>query len=815
MAKNLKLKVKNTQLAEALKLSKLKRAKEAKPAKEPKAEAPTQKIEKEAIPPAKEETSIEKKSPAPAPDPTEAPQTKPSSPLPKEPVAKPETEELKPAIKPPAAEEKPSKQIIKSHSTLVRPRAASYVPQRPYQKNMKPDAVVKKPEAKTTAKPAPNSTDKMGPNKVAGFKQYRDIKPQRRQQTQTTFDSRARQGLSDVDEGRWRRRRPYQRFKSRIHEEEIIRPKELHVRIPISVKDLAQAMKLKASELISKLFMQGVVITLNDFLDDETTIQLLGQEFGCELTIDTTEEERLRITDKTVKEEISESPVEKLILRPPVVTFMGHVDHGKTSLIDAIRESNITAKEAGAITQHIGAFKCHTAVGDLTILDTPGHEAFSAMRSRGAEVTDIVVLVIAGDEGMRAQTIEAIEQTKESVVSIVVAINKCDKPNFNAEDVYRQLAEQELLPEAWGGTTITVNCSATSKEGIQTLLEMLALQAEVQELKADPQFRARGRVIESQMHKGLGAVATLLVQNGTLRLGDAIVFDEHWGRVKAMHDENGKDLFEAPPSFPVKVTGLSELPEAGNEFIVVSSEKEAKSLSAARREELKHNALYKGKRNLENLLQQRAEVAKKKVLNVILRTDVQGSLEALKNTLRKIPSGKVEINFISPAVGEISEADVELAAASNAVIIGFHSQIEPRSESLIKQLKVKVLLHDIIYHVVDDITLLMLGLLDKIAQENETGKAHVIATFKSSKLGIIAGCLIDEGTFRRKNNIRITRDGEHIWKGEILSMKRENNEVNEAPKGVECGFLFKGFSTPKIDDALESFEITYHAQTLE
>ncbi len=811
MAKNLKLTIKNAQLAEALKLGKLKKSPPAKkPAEGGIAQKPT--LKKESAPLVTEEKErIEGSSVAAVPS-TPVESVQPAAPPPA--AAAKEKEERAEEAKP--QEERPV--VHKAHSTLVRARPASFVPPKPYQKQKKPaEKKEEKPAApQVVAKPVQEEgelEDKKA-KRFTGFKEYRDLKPQRKQQPHGAFDARARQGLSDTDEGRWRKRKSFQRLKSKI-EEEIVRPKELSVRIPITVKDLAQAMKLKASELISKLFMQGVILTLNDYLDDETTIQLLGHEFGCEIAIDISEEKRLRITDKTIAEEIAGAPQEELKLRPPVVTFMGHVDHGKTSLIDVIRKSNIAAKEAGAITQHIGAFQCHTAVGDLTILDTPGHEAFSAMRSRGAEVTDIVVLVIAGDEGMRAQTIEAIEQTKEAKVPILVAINKCDKPAFNAENIYRQLSEQELLPEAWGGTTITVNCSALTQVGIRELLEMLALQAEVLELKADPHFRARGRVIESQMHKGLGAVATLLVQNGTLRLGDALVFDTCWGRVKTMHDEFGKVMHEAPPSCPVKITGLSDLPEAGNEFIVVESEKEAKSLSEARLEEIEHKELYQGKRNLEKLLQQKAEVAEKKVLNIILRTDVQGSLEALKTSLRKIPSAKVELNFIAPEVGEISEADVELAAASNALVIGFHSHIEPRAESLIKQLKVKVLLHEIIYHVVDEVKEIMLSLLPKIAQEKETAKAHVIATFKSSKLGTIAGCMIDEGTIKRNNHVRIVREGAVIWKGEILSMKREQNEVNEAPKGVECGFLFKGFSTPQLGDILTAYEVTYLTQTLE
>ena len=403
------------------------------------------------------------------------------------------------------------------------------------------------------------------PTKV---KEFRDVKPTKRVGDSRTFDTRDRHGLRDsTDEERsWRKKRKTQRI---VPEDTTIRPSELTVRIPIMIKDLASEMKLKASQLISKLFLQGLVVTLNDILEDETTIQLLGHEFGCEIKIDTSEEQRIRITDKTIKEEILASDPEKLIIRPPVVAFMGHVDHGKTSLIDTIRKSNRAAGEAGAITQHIGAFRCSTAVGDIAILDTPGHEAFSAMRARGADVTDIVVLVVAGDEGIRQQTLEAIQHAQAAAVTIVVAINKSDKPNFNAENVYRQLAENNLLPEAWGGQTITVNCSAVTGDGIQGLLEMLALQAEILEIKADPTARARGRVLESEMHKGMGAVTTVLVQNGTLKLGDALVFDQFWGRVKTMQDEFGRQLQSAGPSTPVEITGLSGLPEAGQEFIVV------------------------------------------------------------------------------------------------------------------------------------------------------------------------------------------------------------------------------------------------------
>ena len=647
--------------------------------------------------------------------------------------------------------------------------------------------------------------------KAAPPKEFREYKPAKKQETRT-FDARDRQGLRDqLDDQVWRKRRPA--HKMRPIQEEVIRPKNLHVRIPITIKDLAAEMKLKASQLIAKLLMKGVVITLNDFLDDETTIQLLGQDFDCEIQIDRKEEVRLRITDKTIKQEIQETSPDELMLRPPVVAFMGHVDHGKTSLIDTIRKSNTAAGEAGDITQHIGAFKCHTDVGDITILDTPGHEAFSAMRARGADVTDIVVLVIAGDEGIRTQTVEAIQQAQAAHVPILVALNKSDKPNFNPENVYRQLSEHNLLPEVWGGTTITVNCSAVTQAGIKELLEMLALQAEVLELKANPNSRARGTVIESQMHKGLGAVATILVQNGTLKIGDSLVFTQQFARVKTMHDEHGKELTKAGPSTPIKITGLSDLPEAGSEFIVVKNEKEAMEIAEKRSEGQRHALLHQAKRGVE-FLAEKATGVKKKILNVILRADVQGSLEALKTSLLKIVSNKIELNVVSAGVGEISESDVQLAAASKSTIVGFHTQVESHAASLIKELKVTVKLHDIIYHAVDDIRALMLSMLDKIPQEVDIGAAEVKATFKASQLGVIAGCMVIDGIIKRSCHVRLLRDKKVIWKGPIHSLKKVKEDVREMSKGHECGIVLQNNNDIKVGDILQAFEITYLEQEL-
>lgn len=671
---------------------------------------------------------------------------------------------------------------------------------------------------KTSQKPKPDSSSPQeGQGEEKSYKTFKDVKPKKKQISQMrSFDSRDRLGLrSQDDEDKWRKKRVRTIKKQAQAEIEPVRPSKLSIRLPIELKELASQMKLKASQLISKLFMQGVVVTLNDILDDETTIQLLGQEFACEISVDTSAEDRIRITDKSIKEEINEITKERHTMRPPVVAFMGHVDHGKTSLIDSIRQSNITSTEAGAITQHMGAFCVKTKYGPITILDTPGHEAFSAMRVRGANVTDLVILVVAGDEGIRQQTLEAIQHAKAASVPILVAINKCDKPNFDDQEVFRQLADQELLPEAWGGQTITVNCSAHTKEGIDSLLEMIALQSEVLELTAVADTRARGTVIESEMHKGMGAIATLLIQNGTLKIGDALVFQHHWGRVKTLHDEHLNLVTQATPSQPIRITGLSGLPTAGDEFIVVSSEREAKEISDARMEGSRQQQLLQSRNrpSLENLLQ-RDSASEKKILNAIIRADAQGSLEALRAALMKIESDKIDLNIILSSIGEISESDIQLAAASKAIVIGFHTVVESHAEILIKQLDVNVKLYNVIYAAVEDIQKVMTLQLDKIMQENNQGLALVKQVFKASQLGKIAGCQVTEGNIKRAHKVRLLREGKEIWKGSIASLKREKDDVKEVQKGFECGILLEGNNDILEGDEIQSFEIEYISQEL-
>lgn len=589
-------------------------------------------------------------------------------------------------------------------------------------------------------------------------------------------------------------------------------PATLAVRLPISVKDLASEMKLKASQLIAQLFMQGMTLTLNDLIEDDTLVSVLGSHFNCEIRIDTSREERLAVTDKSVDQEIAQSPPDRLKSRAPVVTFMGHVDHGKTSLVDAIRQTNRAAHEAGAITQHIGAFSCSTSQGSVTILDTPGHAAFSEMRARGAKVTDLVVLVVAGDEGIMEQTREVIDQARAAGATLLVAVNKSDRENFDLERVYRQLADLELLPEAWGGTTVTVACSAKSGDGIGELLELIALQAEILELRADFEARARGVVIEVQMHKGLGPLATVLVQNGTLQKSNALVFEDEWGRIRNMRDETGSEITTAGPSTPVAITGLSGLPAAGEQFICVGSEREAREIIEGRR--LMGAARATHKRRLISDAILTAPGAVKKVLNLIVRADVNGSLEAVKTALMGIHSDKVEINVIAEGVGEVSESDVLLAAASKAIVLGFHTQVESHAELLIKQRAVNVQMFDLIYHLVDGIRAVMTGMLDKIRQESDRGAAEIRAVFRSSKLGNIAGCIVTEGLMNRNFQVRVVRAGQVLHKGPIASIKRGKEDVREVAKGIECGILLERFSELQSGDLLQSVEVTYLTQEL-
>ncbi|ACZ33292.1 translation initiation factor IF-2 [Chlamydia pneumoniae LPCoLN] len=656
-----------------------------------------------------------------------------------------------------------------------------------------------------------NRSPASGPKRDAGKKNLTDFRDRSKKSDESlkAFTGRDRYGLNEGgEEDRWRKKRVY-KPKKHYDEASIQRPTHIKISLPITVKDLAAEMKLKASEVIQKLFIHGMTYVVNDILDSETAVQFIGLEFGCTIDIDYSEQDKLCLSNDTVRDEIQSTDPSKLVIRSPIVAFMGHVDHGKTTLIDSLRKSNVAATEAGAITQHMGAFCCSTPVGDITILDTPGHEAFSAMRARGAEVCDIVVLVVAGDEGIKEQTLEAIEHAKAADIAIVVAINKCDKPNFNSETIYRQLSEINLLPEAWGGSTVTVNTSAKTGEGLSELLEMLALQAEVLELKADPSARARGLVIESELHKGLGPVATVLIQNGSLKLGEALVFNDCYGKVKTMHNEHNELMKEAGPSIPVLITGLSDIPKAGDPFFVVKNEKTARDIIEARSAGQQRFALQQKKRpNFDSMLQN------KKTLKLMVKADVQGSIEALVSSISKIKSEKVDVEILTNSVGEISESDIRLAAASKAVLIGFHTGIESHAEPLIKSLGVRVELFTVIYHAIDAIKEIMTSLLDPIAEEKDEGSAEIKEIFRSSQVGSIYGCIVTEGIMTRNHKVRVLRNKEILWKGTLSSLKRVKEDVKEVRKGLECGILLEGYQQAQIGDVLQCYEVIYHPQKL-
>lgn len=792
MAKNLKLKIKNNQLATAIQLKKKKTEKTAALKKAP----PKAKL-------VKPTTTIQSKTPL---------NTKKET----TPIAAENPLKNEPSL--------PEKTPIQT-SKVLQQEKKNEQPSQPFEnqealpKEQPPNAKPLETATQASPKVGIKKDNKEPPKKENGFqpqfaRTLKDYKSKKNEARQSSgFDARDRLGLRVGEERsfRTRRFRNKRQYKEPV---EVIRPTELTIRLPITVKDLAQSMKRKASELIAKLFKEGISLTINDNLEDPTTVELLGHEFECEINIDTKEEKRLRITDKTIAEEIQDTQPENLQPRPPIIAFMGHVDHGKTSLIDSIRKSNLAGSESGAITQHIGAFTCHQKSGDITILDTPGHEAFTLMRKRGASITDVVVLVIAGDEGIMPQTDEAINQAKQAEVSIIVAINKCDKPSFDSETVYRQLADRELLPEAWGGDVITVNCSATSGEGVTDLLEMLSIQTDILELKANPKARARGSVIESQMHKGFGAVATVLVQNGTLKVGDAIILEDVYGRIKTMHDEHGKSVAVAPPSTPIKITGLSGVPLAGCEFIYVEDEKEARKICEDRVSGLKRSQLMRRKESLEVAIERHKEVAEKKVLNLILKADVQGSLEAIKSSLFQIKTKKVLLNFIYEGVGEVTESDVELSDVSNAPIIAFHTSIEGHAEQLVKNKNVVIKQHNIIYQIIDEVKKLMLETLDKVRQENEMGTFIVKQLFKVSQLGVIAGGQVLEGLIKRNHFAKVIRNDQVIWEGQIASLKRVKEDVKEVSKGLECGILLERFNNLETDDIIKTFEITYITQDL-
>ena len=583
---------------------------------------------------------------------------------------------------------------------------------------------------------------------------------------------------------------------------EITVPKALKRRIKVqefvTVAELAKAMGAKAAELIKRLMAQGFVTSVNELIDFETA-SVVADDFGYDLELDTFEEERLI-------EETEDRP-EDLESRPPVVTIMGHVDHGKTSLLDYIRKSNITAGESGGITQHIGAYYVNTAGGDIVFLDTPGHEAFTAMRARGAEVTDLIVLVVAADDGVMPQTREAINHARAANVPIVLAINKIDKLNADPEKVKRELAELDLSPEDWGGDTIFGHISAKTGKGVDDLLNLISLQSEMLELKGNPNKAARGTVIEAKLDKAKGSVATVLIGNGTLRQGDQFVCGEHYGRVRAMLDYRGKKMNTAGPSMPIEIYGISGVPMAGDEFIVVQNEKTAKHLVEHRRHRGRQQGVTKiGIVSLDDLFE-RIKQGEVKELNIVLKTDVRGSLEALGDSLVKQSTQEVKLNIIHSATGGVTESDVMLAAASNAIIIGFNVRANPRVLEIAEKEKVDIRYYAVIYDVIKDIRLAMTGLLDPIYEEHIIGRADIKEIFRVPKVGAVAGCHVSDGHIERNANVRLFRDDTVVFDGKIASLRRFKEDVKEVQSGYECGIGLENFNDIKPGDVFEVYQM--------
>ncbi|MFD2044144.1 translation initiation factor IF-2 [Ornithinibacillus salinisoli] len=575
-------------------------------------------------------------------------------------------------------------------------------------------------------------------------------------------------------------------------------PKEIKYSGTLTVSDLAAKLNKESSEIIKKLMFLGVMATKNQDLDDDA-IELICTEF------DVSVEKEIILEDTDFDKYIQEDDVSDLQERPSVVTIMGHVDHGKTTLLDAIRHTKVTEGEAGGITQHIGAYQIENEGKRITFLDTPGHAAFTSMRSRGAQVTDIAILVVAADDGVMPQTVEAINHAKAAEVPIIVAVNKVDKEGANPDRVMQELTEYELIPEDWGGSTIFVQLSALQNEGIDDLLEMILLVGEVEELKADPNKNAFGTVIEAELDKGRGSVATLLVQNGTLRVGDSIVVGNTFGRVRAMVNDLGQRVKEAGPSTPVEITGLNDVPQAGDQFLVFNDEKKARQIGEARQQkQIQENRGEQTKVSLDDLFEQ-IKQGEMKEINVILKSDVQGSAEALASSLQKIDVEGVKIKIIHTGVGAITESDIILASASNAIVIGFNVRPDANAKKAADSEKVDVRLHRVIYKAIEEIEAAMKGMLDPEFEEKVIGQAEVREIFKVSKIGTIAGSYVTEGKITREAGVRLIRNGVVQFEGEIDALKRFKDDVKEVATNYECGITIKNFNDIKEGDILEAF----------
>ena len=616
-------------------------------------------------------------------------------------------------------------------------------------------------------------------------KEYRD----------EAFDGKGKKGRKQKQVAEAKKPQQKQEEKKEEKIKQIVIPEVL------TIKELADKMKVVPSVIVKKLFMQGKVVTVNQEIDFDT-----AEEIAMEFEVLCEKEEVVDVIEELLKED--EEDESTMVKRPPVVCVMGHVDHGKTSLLDAIRHSNVTNREAGGITQHIGAYVVEVNGEKITFLDTPGHEAFTAMRMRGANSTDIAILVVAADDGVMPQTVEAINHAKAAGVEIIVAINKIDKPSANIERVKQELTEYELIPEDWGGSTIFVPVSAHTKEGIPDLLEMILLTAEVMELKANPNRAARGLVIEAELDKGKGSVATVLVQKGTLHVGDAIAAGSAHGRVRAMMDDKGRRVKEAGPSQPVEILGLNDVPNAGEVFVGCDSEKEARNFAETFIAQNKVKLLdeTKSRMSLDDLFSQIQE-GNLKELNIVVKADVQGSVEALKQSLLKLSNDEVVVKVIHGGVGAINESDVILASASNAIIIGFNVRPDATAKDIADREGVDLRLYRVIYNAIEDVEAAMKGMLDPVFEEKVLGHAEVRQTFKASGVGTIAGAYVKDGIFERNCSVRLIRDGIVVFDGPLASLKRFKDDVKEVRAGYECGFVFENYNDIKEGDEVEAYKM--------
>lgn len=699
--------------------------------------------------------------------------------------------------------QKPAKPAGNKQHSHAKPQGQATTAQRSSHQPVKNKQQSIKSQPKAAAKPAPAAP-------VAA------VTASDAKETQTTDNKKRQHEFTNnrrKNEFNNYKNRPKHKNKKKLRKQQAAQPKKqvpqrkerplpevLEYSVGMNAQDLGKILHREPAEIVKKLFMLGIMVNQNQSLDKDT-IELLATDYGIEAQEKV--EEDITDLDTFFEEEVNNT--DNLTQRPPVVTIMGHVDHGKTTLLDRLRHTHVTADEAGGITQHIGAYQVRLDDRLITFLDTPGHAAFSNMRARGADITDIVVLVVAADDGVMPQTIEAINHAKAANDPIIVAINKIDKPDANPQHVTEELMQYDLIPEDYGGDTIFVNISAKQGTGIDDLLQMILLEADVLELQANPQQKAVGTVIEARLDKGRGPVASLLVQQGTLHKGDPIVVGNTFGRVRVMTDDRGRRIKEARPSQPVMITGLNDVPQSADKFVVFDTEKLARS---AGEERAKQAQIQERKRTnavtLDNLFDTMKQQDMKKV-DVIIKADVQGSVEALRNSLEKIDVEGVRVNIIHAAAGAITETDVTLASASHAIIIGFN--VRPTNQAKIQadEENVDIRLHNVIYNAIDEIESAMKGLLEPVYKEKVTGNLTVRQTYKVSKLGTIAGCIVDSGLIQRESGVRLIRDGIVIYEGKLASLKRFKDDVKEVKQGFECGLMIENYNDIKVDDQIEAY----------